>query len=263
MNSVIMDTVTPPKKSAIFLFPHQDDEVGIFQKIVDELKDENEVFCLFFTRASNEKKNFTRNFESTKVLLSYGVKQKNILFVGQALGIEDKYLHMHICAAYQWLKNWLAGHSDISNIYVPAWEGGHPDHDCLNAIAATLVAQATFKGKIWQFPLYNAKDCPSYFYRIQSPIDANGVIKKIPISFINRLKFIKSCLGYPSEAIAWIGLFPFFFFNYLVIGKQILQPIQGNRIFLRPHKGVLYYEVRQFGSWADVSKAVLTLASRL
>lgn len=248
------------KRSAIFLFPHQDDEVGIFQKIVDELKDENEVFCLFFTRASNEKKNSTRNFESTSVLLSYGVKQENILFVGQSLDIEDKCLHRHIHLAYEWLKDWLARHSDIGNIYVPAWEGGHPDHDCLNAIAAKLAPQVLIKGKIWQFPLYNARNCPPYFYRIQSALTANGTIKKIPISFINRMRYIKSCLGYPSEAMAWVGLFPFFFFNYLVLGYQILQPIKPDRIFLRPHEGVLYYEVRKFGTWNDVSSAVLALA---
>lgn len=248
------------KNSAIFLFPHQDDEVGILQKIIDELKGGNEVYCLFFTRASDEKKNSTRNFESTKVLLSYGVKKENILFVGQDLDIQDRGLHRHIYQAYQWLKDWLARHSDIGNIYVPAWEGGHPDHDCLNAIAATLASQVSIKGKIWQFPLYNARNCPPYFYRIQSALVTNGPIKKISINFINRVKFIKSCLGYPSEAIAWVGLFPFFFYNYLILGRQILQPIRADRIFLRPHPGALYYEVRGFGTWNDVSSAVLVLS---
>lgn len=259
MNKAIMITDKLPKKSAIFLFPHQDDEVGIFQKIIDELQEENEVFCLFFTRASSEKKNSTRNFESTNVLFSYGVKKENIFFVGQSLGIEDKSLHKHIHQAYQWLKNWLARHSDISNIYVPAWEGGHPDHDCLNAIAAVLSTQSNFKQKVWQFPLYNANNCLRLFYKIQSPLCDNGEPIKISIKFVNRIKFIKSCLGYPSESVAWIGLFPFFFYNYLVLGRQLLQPIQYDRIFFRPHKGWLYYEIRKFGSWDDVSKAALSL----
>lgn len=256
-----MSTDRLAKRSAIFLFPHQDDEVGIFQKIVDELKDENEVFCLFFTRASNEKKNSTRNFESTNVLLSYGVKKKNIVFVGQYLSIEDKCLHKHIHQAYQWLKDWLMSHSDIGNIYVPAWEGGHPDHDCLNAIAAVLSTQSNFKQKVWQFPLYNAYNCPSFFYKIQSPLCHNGEPIRIPINFTNRIRFIKSCLGYPSEFVAWIGLFPFFFYNYFVLGRQLLQPIQYDRIFFRPHKGSLYYEVRKFGSWDDVSKATSSLVN--
>ena len=250
------------KKSAIFLFPHQDDEVGIFQKIVDELKDGNEVFCLFFTRSSNEKKNSTRNSESLNVLLSYGIKKENILFVGQVLDIEDKSLHKHILRANQWLYDWLAGHADIGNLYVPAWEGGHPDHDCLNAITAMLASQELFKGVVWQFPLYNARNCPPYLYKIQSALPNNGAVKKIPISIRNRMRFIKSCLGYPSEAIAWVGLFPFFFFNYLVRGHQILQPIKADRIFLRPHDGQLYYEVRKFGTWDDVSRAVLSLTNR-
>jgi len=262
MSKVIISAVTSAKRSAIFLLPHQDDEVGIFQKIIDELNDGNEVFCLYFTRALSQFKNSTRNFESTKVLLSYGVKKENILFVGQDLDIEDKYLLQHIHRVYKWLKNWLSEHSDISNLYVPAWEGGHPDHDCLNAITTVLSIQSSLENKVWQFPLYNANKCLPYFYKIQSPLINNGKINKIPINFINRIRFIKSCLGYPSEFVAWIGLFPFFFYNYLILGRQFLQPIQHSHFFFRPHEGVLYYEVRKFATWDDVSRAVSSLIDR-
>ena len=247
------------KNSVIFLFSHQDDEVGVLQKIVDAINDGKEVFCLYFTRASSDRKNSLRNTESINVLSSYGVKKDNILFVGHTLGIEDQSLHKHILKANSWLKKWLACHDNVASIYVSAWEGGHPDHDCLNAIAAVLSIKEPYKGKIWQFPLYNSKNCPKYFYRTQYPLHENGEIKKTPINFINRFRFLKSCLGYPSELSAWIGLFPFFLFNYLVIGQQIIQPIQLSRIHSRPHNGVLYYEVRNFAQWADVSGAVYAL----
>jgi hypothetical protein len=245
--------------SAIFLFPHQDDEVGIFQKILDEQNQGNEVFCLYFTRSLEDKKNLTRELESQKVLLDYGVKSQNILFVGRLLGIIDKNLCSHILEVKKWLDCWLANHFFVSNIYVPAWEGGHPDHDCLNAIAATLINQENFKNKVWQFPLYNSYKCPPYFYKIQSILRENGVTNITPISFTNRFRFVRSCLKYPSEWLAWVGLFPFFCFNYIFLGKQILQPIQLKRLEYRPHAGRLYYEVRNFKTWQEVFDAINSL----
>lgn len=247
------------KRSAIFLFPHQDDEVGILQKIVDEIKEGSEVFCLYFTRASNSHKNSIRNSESLNVLMSYGVKKENIIFVGQMLDIEDKKLHQHVLTTKHWLDSWFISHSYISNIYVPAWEGGHPDHDCLNAVAATFLNNSRLKGNVWQFPLYNARNCPPYLYRIQSPLTENGEITKTSIGFKNRIRFIRSCLGYPSEVSAWIGLFPFFFFNYLILGKQNLQLIKSSQFGVRPHDGRLYYEIRKFGAWEQVRVAVYSL----
>jgi hypothetical protein len=245
--------------SAIFLLPHQDDEVGIFQKIVDELNDGNKVFCLYFTRSLDDKKNGIRELESLNVLLEYGVKRENVLFVGRLLGIEDKNLCLHILKAKKWLDDWLSTRPFISNIYVPAWEGGHPDHDCLNAIAATLTKQEDFKNRVWQFPLYNSNKCFPYFYRIQSILCENGALKTGRISFRNRFRFMRSCLKYPSEWLAWLGLFPFFFFNYIFIGKQLLQPVQIKRLEHRPHSGKLYYEVRNFKTWQEIFDATRSL----
>jgi hypothetical protein len=179
--------------------------------------------------------------------------------VGRLLNIEDKNLNSHILDARKWLDLWLGNHSSISNIYVPAWEGGHPDHDCLNAIAATLINKGNLKNKGWQFPLYNSKNCPPYLYRIQSILRENGEVKITPITFTNRIRFVRSCLRYPSEWLAWLGLFPFFFFNYIFLGKQLLQPIQINRLEYRPHVGNLYYEIRRFRTWPEINEAIKSL----
>ena len=254
-----MSLNTHAKGSAIFLFPHQDDEVGIFQKILDEQDEGNEVFCLYFTRSADKRRNSIRELESLNVLLGYGVKRKNILFIGRLLTIEDKNLCAHILRAKKWLDDWLSNHSYISNIYVPAWEGGHPDHDCLYAIAATLITKENFKNKVWQFPLYNSKNCPPFFYRIQSILCENGPKIVVPISFINRFRFIRSCIQYPSQWLAWVGLYPFFFINYIFFGRQYLQPIETNRFEQRPHAGKLYYEVRNYRTWKEIFDAVNSL----
>ena len=68
--------------------------------------------------------------------------------------------------------------------YVPAWEGGHPDHDALNA--ATLIARKRINQediKIYQFSLYNAYRCRKPFFRVSYPLKKNGdvLIDIIPI----------------------------------------------------------------------------------
>jgi hypothetical protein len=76
--------------NALFLFAHQDDEFGVFQKIVDELADGRNVYCAYLTDGvpigrSPEK----RNLESISVLMNLGVPRENILFIGEKFSIPD------------------------------------------------------------------------------------------------------------------------------------------------------------------------------
>ncbi|AMO98696.1 hypothetical protein CAter282_0783 [Collimonas arenae] len=53
-----------------------------------------------------------------------------------------------------------------------------------------------------------------------------------------------------------MGLFPFVFLHYLISGRQILQSTSYQRIFQKPHDGVLYYEKRGFSSWEKMSQRI-------
>lgn len=252
----ISTCITEP--AALFLFAHQDDEFGIFQKILDERQKGHRVCCAYLTDGvSNGVSSLRRNRESLSVLIQLGVQKQDVFFVGNELSIPDAGLPEHLEIAASWIREWLTGFSQVSSMYIPAWEGGHHDHDALHAITVTLAEERGLLKYVWQFSLYNGYGCVGPLFRVFVPLPRNGEIEKSSIPWLNRFKFLRYCLSYPSQAKTWIGLFPFVIFHYLVKGKQILQPVSIDRIQQRPHEGRLYYERRGFFTW---EKMVIRLA---
>lgn len=240
---------------ALFLFAHQDDEFGVFQKIIDELADGREVYCAYLTDGvsvgcSPE----VRNLESITVLMKLGVPRKNILFVGEELMIPDGKLVNHLKKAKVWLASWLSENAQIENIYLPAWEGGHPDHDSLHAVGVVVTKQLNLIDKVWQFPLYNGYKCKGQFFRVLLTLASNGEVFNTKISWLNRCRFLSFISNYPSQATTWTGLAPFVLIHYLVYGTQSLQRVSFSQIQLPPHLGRLYYERRKFCTWQVMSE---------
>jgi len=242
--------------SAIFLFAHQDDEFGVLQKIIDEIAKGRNVYCAYFTTGTYDgEKAERRNLESVRVLSDLGVSLKNIIFVGEMLSISDGRLLDHLMKGKNWLFSWLQTQRDVS-IYMPAWEGGHHDHDSLHAIGVVVAKINGILPSAWQYSLYNAYKCPKPFFRVLSPLLLNGEVVEQSIGLVNRLRFLRYIFWYPSQIKTWIGLFPFILFNYVVSGKQKLQKVSYLRIHQRPHEGDLYYERRNFSTWEKMSKEI-------
>lgn len=240
---------------ALFLFAHQDDEFGVYQKVIDEIADGKEIYCAYLTSGvtvGHSPK--VRNLESIKVLIKLGVPQKNILFVGEQMLIPDGKLVDHLKRAKEWLVNWLSENAQIGGIYLPAWEGGHPDHDSLHAIGVVATKQLNLIDKVWQFPLYNGYKCKGQFFRVFLTLASNGEVFNRKISWLNRFRFLIFILHYPSQATTWIGLAPFVLIHYLVYGTQSLQRVSFSKIQLPPHLGRLYYERRSFYTWRLMSE---------
>ena len=242
------------KSAALFLFAHQDDEFGVFQKILDERQKGHRVCCAYltdgvFSGGSSRR----RNQESLSVLMQLGVQEQNVYFMGNLLSIPDAGLPEHLESAANWIREWLTGFPQVSSIYIPAWEGGHHDHDALHAITVTITSEMCLSERVRQFSLYNGYGCVGPLFRVCVPLPSNGAIKKINIPWLNRFKFLRYCLSYPSQAKTWIGLFPFVVFHYLFNGKQLLQPVSFERIHHRPHEGKLYYERRGFSTWEEMA----------
>lgn len=242
---------------ALFLFAHQDDEFGIFQQILNEKKQGRRIICCYLTDGSfGGASPARRNIESTAILTKLGVQRKDIYFAGDTLSIHDADLPEHLATASEWIKSTIIRFSPINSIYIPAWEGGHHDHDSLNAISTVIAKEMGLLNRVRQFPLYNGINCKGPFFRVFFPLEKNGKIEKRTIPWKNRFQFLYYCLSYPSQAKTWIGLFPFVLLNYLLVGKQILQPVSMGRIDERPHDGHLYYEKRGFFTWEKMVKAL-------
>jgi len=235
---------------ALFLFAHQDDEFGVLHQIVTEKKRGHRVMCVYFTTGvpcgGNPDR---RNQESLSVLSSLGVDSDDVFFAGSLLSIDDIHLSQHLQIASEWLDAWVRRLLPVVSVYVTAWEGGHPDHDALHAIAVQIYHERQMGGLLRQFPLYNGCRCLGPFYRVLFPLRDNGPLDWTLIPWVNRFQFLGYLLRYPSQLKTWIGLLPFVLLHYLFDGGQTLQPVSIARTEERPHDGHLYYEKRGFCSW--------------
>ena len=239
--------------SSIFLFAHQDDEFGVFQKIVDEIADGQHVYCVYFTNGvAVGGSSRRRNLESISVLMKLGVYRENIIFIGERLLISDGNLVSHLKKSKEWLVSWLSQKSNVGNVYLPAWEGGHPDHDSLHAIGVVAAKKLNLIDKVWQFPLYNGYKCSGQLFRVFLPLASNGTVTNKKISWKNRCRFLSFILHYPSQTITWLGLSPFVLMHYLAFGTQSLQRVSFSQIQQPPHLGKLYYERRNFCTWGEL-----------
>ena len=234
---------------ALFLFAHQDDEFGVFARLERERQAGRRVFCVYVTDGAATADPDRRDAESRAVLQKLGVSAGNILFVGRQLGIGDGRLYEKVDVLINWLDAFLDAQLGFEAYFVPAWEGGHPDHDLLHAIVVRLLAARGRQERVWQFPLYHGRGYPGPLFRVLSPLLENGPVERQAIPWRDRLRYMRLCLAYPSQWRTWIGLFPFVCMQYLFGGVQSLQRVDVRRITQPPHSGRLYYERRAFLDW--------------
>lgn len=252
-----MPTESRPAHTALFLFAHQDDEFGVYQRILACRQRGLRVACAYLTDGQTASATAEqRNRESLGVLARLGVAPEDVFFAGAELGIGDARLPRHLTKAAAWIARWLDRYPLVDALYAPAWEGGHHDHDALHALAVTLAAERGLLGRTWQFSLYQAKGLPGPLFRVLAPISDNGPAVAIGIPWRARLTHLRACLSYPSQRTTWIGLFPFVLLHYLLRGVEQLQPVAPARLEQRPHAGALYYEKRRFFTWPQMQAAL-------
>ncbi|MFZ2406725.1 MAG: PIG-L family deacetylase, partial [Methylobacter sp.] len=195
MNKFDLLNVGSEEPVALFLFAHQDDEFGVFQKIIDERQKGHRVCCAYLTDGGfGGVSPQRRNQESLFVLQQLGVQVQDVLFTGHALSIPDGGLHEHLYSAANWISEWFTGFSQVASIYVPAWEGGHHDHDALHAITVSIADRVGILWSMRQFPLYNSYGCVGPLFRVLAPLPMNGAVEETKMSWKHRLHFLRYCL---------------------------------------------------------------------
>jgi LmbE family N-acetylglucosaminyl deacetylase len=246
----------------VFFFAHQDDEFAVFHLIEQYRRRCQRVLCAYLTEAAAipglvER----RNAESMHVLTRLGVAQADVIFAGSLLSIVDASLPDQLPKALGWANRWLDQYTNIVQMYVPAWEGGHHDHDGLHAIVLEIAARRGLLPHTRQFSLYHGYRCPGPFFKVLAPLAANGAVESEPISLAERWRYLRLCLSYPSQARTWIGLFPFVCWHYIRWGRQMTQAVSKDRLTHQPHPGSLYYERRRFYTWEKMQRALRELQS--
>ena len=240
---------------ALFLFAHQDDEFAICDRI-EHHASRGGAICAYLTDGGAAAAPARRNAESLDVLGRLGVQPSHVHFLGEACGVPDGRLHEHLPTVAEQLAALFATVPAEALVYLPAWEGGHPDHDGLHAVAATLLQARGRLDRAWQFSLYHGRGCVGPFFRVLSPLRENGPCTRHRIPLGRRLAYFRHCLRYPSQWKTWLGLSPFVLLHHLGCAHQELQRIDPARLRARPHPGRLYYEARGFLTYAELHDAI-------
>ncbi|KQQ33673.1 N-acetylglucosaminylphosphatidylinositol deacetylase [Duganella sp. Leaf126] len=245
---------TEAADAALFLFAHPDDEFGVWQTMLDCMARGLRVRCAYFTTSATASLSARRAAESRRVLGALGVAPDDIVFPGAELAILDASLPHRLAPAAAWLAQWCRQAGTPRLLCVPAWEGGHQDHDALHALAVETAHAAGLLACVRQYALYHSAGLPPPLFRVLRPLAANGAVERTRIPWRNRLRFCRYCVAYPSQLMTWIGLFPCVLWHYLRRGEQTLQAVSIARTLERPHAGALYYEQRKFFTWPQMQQ---------
>jgi LmbE family N-acetylglucosaminyl deacetylase len=149
----------------LVLIPHPDDEVvGAALAIRRAVKNGSSVFGLDLThgcppretlwpwaRMTHDARVATRRREAAAAARELGISR----FADD--GLAARRLRHALPAAYARLRAAAAAHA-IDTLWVPAYEGAHPDHDCANALAFALTQERERAGAplaAWEFAEYS------------------------------------------------------------------------------------------------------------
>lgn len=241
---------TAPGLSAVFVLAHPDDEFFCLPLIVSEVAGGREVHVVYLTDGGPLAS--TREKESLGVLSGAGVPPSQVRFVGRERGWRDGELYRKANEARDWLAGYLRERGECARLYVPAYEGGHHDHDCcFGALAALIRDQLTGHAVCLQFPLYTGSAVPGPVFRCMVALPENGAVRSHRFSIREGVRYWRIAGKYPSQWRTWLALGPASMWGFLIRRSLELQRVDSARILVPPHAGVPYFE-RRFGVPAEL-----------
>ena len=157
-----------PRRGAgvLFLLPHPDDEMGVFPWLRRAART-SRVRCVYLTDGGYGGQDIgVREAESRGVRARLGVH--DVRFLGREAGIHDGQLHASLDRLVAVLPACVGDLPTPLEIYAPAWEGGHQDHDAAH-LAGVWLARRT-GAACHQFPLYTGNGQPGPLFRMFGPL---------------------------------------------------------------------------------------------
>lgn len=225
--------------TVLYLLAHHDDEyLALPMMLRAHERGERQRFVFLTDSGRNAR---WRQRETRALLRAFDLDPTACDFVGDARRVPDGRLSERLDEAWAGLCEAVDRIGNVERIVVPAWEGGHPDHDFCALMAALLSARLPNTPPIWQFSLYHGKGRVGPVFRACAPLEENGPTQRVRMDGRRWRKFARSVWRYPSQADVWLTLWPSMFLAFLRRGFQH-QELQPERVFERPHPGKLLYE---------------------
>ena len=247
----------------LVLLAHPDDEFALFPWLGEAVRMGRQVVAVWLTDGGwGGQPLEPRRRESMTVLSRLGLAAMDMHFLGERHGIADGSLMHHADAVAEHVLA-LAGGMDRrpAQVWMPAWEGGHQDHDAAHLVG--LKVAASLAAGAWQFPLYNGWKLRGPWFRVLLPLPANGAAIGLRVSLAERLRCIARCLQYRSQWRSFMGLLPFYVLSMLRREPFRFQRCDADRARGRPHDGALLYERRNGPSWSEFLDSTASIRNQL
>ncbi len=232
------------KKNIWVFLAHCDNEFFIYSYIARMAKEGQLIHCVFTTNGVNSGADPAgRIEESRKALAAAGVPAEALWDLGLRLDIPDRSSFCHLRRLYDACLP-MVTERGIDEIVLPAWEGGHVDHDTAHLLGQA-VARRFPKASVFEFSLYNRFRAPRGLFRVMNPIPNNGQpVRRTKLSFREGWRSFLALRHYPSQWKYFIGLGPEAFLKLAVLRREILTvcPPGAHDYRTRPHPGPLFYE---------------------
>lgn len=228
----------------VLIVPHQDDELFILPEISSRIS-LGENFKVIYLTNGQYKHHLPeiRASESIKVLKSLGINSKDVYFIGHDLGVKDATVYRNLKVLYSSLKETLGGFQrDIVRIYVPAYEGGHHDHDATNFLVRTWLMSSRSNAELFQYYLYNDYGCKYLPYKINNPVEA--VSYCCNFSLAQGLKTLVATFCYRSQWLTFLGLMPYIIYNYIFLRRLLFTVVDKTNQKCIDYNFLPFYEKR-------------------
>jgi LmbE family N-acetylglucosaminyl deacetylase len=230
------------------LVAHPDDETIGCGAIMQRMREGIVVFCTdgaprndWFWKQYGSREAYAklRQDEARTSLAQFGIKKVEFLAERDAHFVDQDLFHW-LPQAYDCLQQLVQQHRPDAMITI-AYEGGHPDHDSVCILTATLAER--FGIPAWEFPLYNRAIEGGY----QNFIRHSGKEVSLKVSDAEFDAKVRALADYASQHIT-LGKFD--------ARREVLRPMVDYDFTCPPHVGETNYEVWQWGiSSRDVCRA--------
>lgn len=238
--------------AVVYLLAHFDDEYSAWPMILARARSGVDQRFLYVADYETPAISAVRLAESRAMLGALGIAPDAVIHVGGGTGAQDGHVHTALPVARAAIATALAAIGEVETIVVPAWEGGHHDHDCCAFMAISLAGGA----RVEQFSLYQGRGLAGRLFRACAPIPENGPVKRVAMGTGDWLAYLLAVRFFPSQWRAWMGLWPTMFATFIARGGFAHQQLAPERVRQRPHEGALLYERMFSVSYETVRKAL-------
>lgn len=220
-------------KRILILIPHPDDEiVGACAAVGRAVDRGAEVFGLYLTtgvpapevlwpwqRRGHAAWVARRRAEARKAAKMLGIEPLGFL------DIATRRLKDHLASARDAARGAIAAHG-IDTVWVPAYEGGHQDHDSASALASTVTDVAA----VWEFAEYNHAGGQT---RAQHFPAATGEERQLELTAAEVERKRRALGLYPSEKgnLTYVGT-----------ARECFRPQAAYDYTRPPHAGLCFYQ---------------------